>query len=73
MNRFFLATLAVALIASQTVMAADKKVEAKKMLQAAEELELSQSAEGLSEAMAEWLGRHRLQSCATNIARIAGA
>ena len=31
MNRFFLATLAVALIASQTVMAADKKVEAKKV------------------------------------------
>ena len=30
MNRFFLAALAVTLIASQTVMAADKKVEAKK-------------------------------------------
>ena len=31
MNRFFLAALAVTLMASQTVMAADKKVEAKKV------------------------------------------
>ncbi len=47
-----------------------KKAEAKKMLQVAEHLVLSQSAQGLgketpewlSEAMAEWLGRHRLET-----------
>ena len=59
-----------------------KKVEAKKMLQEAEHLELSQSAQGLSKEipsewisgeMAEWLSRHRLESCATDLARIAGA
>ena len=57
------------------------------LLQAAEELERSQLAETLgmnskrgkempdwlSEKMAEWLGRHRLQGCATELARIAGA
>ena len=43
-----------------------QRVDAKKMLQAAEHLELS-------EEMVEWLSRHRLQSCATGIARIAGA
>ena len=47
-----------------------QRVEAKKMLQAVEHLELE---EMLSDEMAEWLVRHRLHSCATDIARIAGA
>ena len=41
-----------------------KKAGVKKMLQA---------AEGLSDDMMEWLGQHRLQQCAADMARIAGA
>ncbi len=41
-----------------------EKADAKKMLQA---------AEGLGDNMMEWLGQHRLQQCAADMARIAGA
>ena len=41
-----------------------KKADAKKMLQA---------AEGLGDGMMEWLGQHRLQQCAADMVRIAGA
>ena len=42
------------------------KVEAQKIA------ELQNSSQGLSEELAEWLKRHRLQKCAADIARIAG-
>ena len=48
-----------------------KKTEAKKLLQAAQVFE--QTAEGLSDDMMDWLGQHRLQQCAADLARIAGA
>ena len=48
-----------------------KKAEAKKLLQEAEGFKVID--EGLSDEMAQWLRRHRLQSCAADVARIAGA
>ena len=48
-----------------------KQADAKKMLQAAQDFE--QTAQVLSDDMMEWLGQHRLQQCAVDVARIAGA
>ena len=48
-----------------------QRVDAKKMLQAAQDLE--QTAQVLSDDMMEWLGQHRLPHCGTDLARIAGA
>ena len=45
------------------------KAAAKKTLEEAENIDL----EGLSDDMAEWLRRYRLQKCAMDMARIAGA
>ena len=50
----------------------EAEAQAKTLLQIAE-LESSAAAEGLSEELTEWLKRHRLQKCAADIARIAGA
>ena len=57
---------------SLLALAKGKAAEAALMLQAAEIKEKRVEAT-LSEEMAEWLGRHRLNSCATDVARIAGA
>ena len=48
-----------------------QRADAKKMLQAAQDFE--QTAQVLSDDMMEWLGQHRLQQCAADMARIAGA
>ena len=56
MNRFFVAALAVTLIASQTVMAADKKVEAKMEVKALQ-VE-AQTLQGWTKA-GRWTGQSR--------------
>ena len=48
-----------------------QRAEAKKMVQAAQDFE--QTVQVLSDDMMEWLGQHRLQQCAADLARIAGA
>ena len=48
-----------------------QRAEAKKMVQAAQDFE--QTVHVVSDGMMEWLQQHRLQECAADLARIAGA
>ena len=52
-----------------------KKLEAEAQLkrQRAEAKKTLQAAQAVSDDMMEWLGQHRLQECAADLARIAGA
>ena len=48
-----------------------QRAEAKKMVQAAQDFE--QTVHVVSDEMMEWLQQHRLQECAADLSRIAGA
>eukprot|EP01045_Picozoa_sp_COSAG04_P009418 COSAG04_NODE_543_length_12846_cov_7.281556_3_plen_1215_part_00 len=71
-RRLEAAALAVETEAQSKRKKLEAEAQAKTLLQIAE-LESSAAAEGLSEELTEWLKRHRLQKCAADIARIAGA